>query len=81
MPQHNGYMDRALRARDPRFARILGKLGYKRRDMVAADPSVDELPVDEMAVLREEYQAAVGKRPFNGWDADTVRAKIADAKG
>jgi hypothetical protein len=32
------YMTRALRARDPRFATILGKLGYERSDMSAAEP-------------------------------------------
>lgn len=29
------YMDRAIKSRDPRFARVLGKLGYERSDMVA----------------------------------------------
>jgi len=38
MKSHS-YMTRAMRARDPRFARILGKLGYDRRDMVAIDPA------------------------------------------
>ena len=32
------YMDRAMTARDPRYAKILGKLGYERRDMVAEQP-------------------------------------------
>ena len=48
-----GYMDRALKAKDPRFARILGKLGYERRDMVAAEPVADD---DDLAALRAEYQ-------------------------
>lgn len=40
------YMTRALRARDPRFANILGKLGYERSDMTAADPEdTPESPV------------------------------------
>lgn len=74
----NGYLDRAERARDPRFARILGKLGYERRDMVAAPGPVKA--VDDLSGLREEYETKVGKRPFMGWDADTLREKIAAAK-
>lgn len=34
---------------------------------------------DELAELRAEYQAKIGKRPFHGWDADTLREKITDA--
>ena len=71
-----GYMDRALKAKDQRFARILGKLGYERRDMVAAPEASD----DDLSALRSEYQAAIGKKAFHGWDADTLRAKIAEAK-
>jgi hypothetical protein len=36
---------------------------------------------DEMAALRSEYQSLVGKRPFHGWDAETIKAKIAEARG
>ena len=71
------YMDRALKSRDPRFARILGKLGYERRDMVAAEPVSDD---DEITALRAEYQDVVGKKAFHGWDSDALRDKIADAK-
>ncbi|WP_422366405.1 hypothetical protein [Pelagibius sp.] len=35
---------------------------------------------DDLAALRAEYEEAVGKKPFNGWDADTLREKIAAAK-
>lgn len=69
------YMDRALQSRDPRFARVLGKLGYDRRDMGAEGQEADEL-----SPLREQYQAIVGKRPFMGWDADTLRQKMAEAR-
>jgi len=72
------YMDRALRAQDPRYARILGELGYGRRDMQAAHPAPD--PEEEMKALREEYQSVIGKRPYHGWDAETLKAKIAEAK-
>ena len=73
----SSYMDRALKSRDPRFARILGKLGYERRDMVASDPVADD---DDLAALRAEYQDVVGKKAFHGWDSDTLRDKIAEAK-
>jgi hypothetical protein len=33
---------------------------------------------DERVALRAEYFAKVGKRPFYGWDADTLRQKIAE---
>jgi hypothetical protein len=36
-------------------------------------------PADDMTVLRAEYEAKLGKRPFNGWDAAALRQKIADA--
>ena len=74
----SGYMDRAMRAADPRFARILGKLGYQRSDMTAA--KVEEAEADELDALRDEYKEAVGKRAYHGWDADTLREKIAEAK-
>lgn len=67
------YLDRAMKARDPRFAKIAGKLGYGTRQMAAA-------PRDDIDALRAEYEKIVGKRPFNGWKADTLRQKITDAK-
>jgi hypothetical protein len=112
------YMTRALRARDPRFARILGRLGYAAPEMTleaapsavplqASEPpaagadrsasasSADPLDHDgdgtkggskpaeqseELSALRAEYQAVLNKRPFHGWDAETLKAKIAEAK-
>jgi hypothetical protein len=35
---------------------------------------------DDLPSLRREYQQALGKRAFNGWDAATLREKIAAAK-
>lgn len=75
MAKHSGYMDRAMKSRDPRFRRVLAKLGYERRDMVATQP------VDDLTELRAEYQEVVGKKPFHGWDASTLREKIEDARG
>lgn len=35
---------------------------------------------DDLSALRKQYQEVVGKRPFAGWDAETLAAKIAEAK-
>lgn len=72
------YMTRALKAHDPRFARVLGKLGYERSDLASADPA--EGPgEDDLPSLRRAYEEQVGKKAYHGWDADALRAKIAEA--
>lgn len=76
----NRYLDRAERARDPRFAQILGKLGYERRDMVAVAATGAPKQSNDLTALRAEYEAKLGKRPFMGWDAESLREKIAAAK-
>ena len=76
--KNNSYMDRAMRAADPRFARILGKLGYQRRDMVDTSDADEG---DDLTALRAEYQDVVGKKAYHGWSADELRDKIAEAKG
>lgn len=81
--KQGSYMDRALKARDPRFARILGKMGYQRSDLVASarsplDHDNDGKPGgDHLAELRRLYQDKFGKRAFNGWDADAIRERLA----
>lgn len=35
---------------------------------------------EELAALRADYQQALGKRPYYGWDADELRRRIAEAK-
>lgn len=35
---------------------------------------------DDRASLRAEYKNIFGKSPFMGWDADTLREKIASAR-
>ena len=78
MAGNNTYMDRALRHSDPRYARVLGKLGYATRHLVAADvPTPDK--EDDLSDLRAQYQEIIGKRPFHGWDAETLKAKMAEA--
>ena len=32
----------------------------------------------DIADVRAEYERVVGKRPFHGWDAETLKAKIAE---
>jgi hypothetical protein len=67
------YMTRALRARDPRFARVLGKLGH-----APIGPVVDaEDGEDIMKVLRAGYARLAGKKAYHGWDEARLRAKIA----
>ncbi len=85
------YMTRALKASDPRFARVLGKLGYERADVVATPSDNDPLDHDgdgqkggskapELDALRADYQETVGKRAYHGWDIETLKAKIVEAK-
>lgn len=73
--KHQSYYNRALRAQDRRYARVFEKMGYSTRDMVSAEPEVDDL-----AALRAEYQDVVGKRAYHGWSADELREKIDAAK-
>ena len=84
-------MTRAMKSRDPRFSRILGKLGYDTKVEVAAPaealqtpatpvPVVPASEADELATVRAEYSEVVGKRPFMGWDVAMLREKIAAAK-
>ncbi len=85
------YMTRAMKASDPRFARVLGQLGYERADVVAGTESGDSLDhagderkgdskTTELDALRAEYNETVGKRAYHGWDVDTIKNKIAEAK-
>lgn len=65
-----------------RYADVLQKLGrgtYMTRDMRAQPVLPADPIVDELVALRAQYQDVVGKRPFHGWDAETIRQKIAEA--
>lgn len=68
----------------------LRKQGYKIIDARFASPGQapdetergDEDVTDQqdaMADLRAEYERVLGKKPFMGWDAETLKAKIAEA--
>ncbi|VXC81200.1 conserved hypothetical protein [Sphingomonas sp. T1] len=84
--KHQAYFTRALKANDPRYARVFGKLGYDRAD-IGSDGAATLKPTgtggtaDDLEQLRAEYQAAVGKKPYHGWDAAVLREKIVEAKG
>lgn len=74
------YKSGRTRRMQRRYADILQKLGhgtYMTRDMRAQPPGSDDV---ELAELRAEYQDVVGKRAYHGWDADTLRDKIEEAR-
>lgn len=77
----NGYYHRALKASDRRYRRVFERMGYGRRDMRAAEAPKPDDEQDGISALRAEYQKAVGRRPYHGWDADELRAKIAEVQG
>ena len=64
-------------------ARLLEALGKARggavRGRSEATRETSKATGDDIAALRTEYQAKLNKRPFNGWDAATLREKIAAA--
>lgn len=62
----------------------VGKPEAKAKKAVKAEPATGDDGDDDdakaaLADLRAEYKKVVGKTAFNGWDADTLKAKIADA--
>jgi hypothetical protein len=89
------YRTRMLSAGDPVTlgggdARLFEKHGWAeeakrraRRPQLDHDKDGNEggsaSPAEDMTALRAEYEAKLGKRPFNGWDAAALRQKIADA--
>lgn len=79
------YADKALRSRDPRFARVLGQIGYLRRDMRAIG-STSNSPIPEngagegLEELRAAYQAIKGRAPGASWGADRLRRLIDEAQ-
>lgn len=65
--------------RDARALHAVGKANYapayETRAMTAKASGMDP----ERAALREEYRSVSDKAPFNGWDNETLRQKIAEA--
>lgn len=68
----------AFEANDRSQARLLTALGRASAGQVEPAPE-PAAPDDELTALRAEYQAAVGKRAYHGWDAATLREKISAA--
>lgn len=60
--------------RDARLLVAIGKARYATENATASDGP----PVD-IAALRSAYTAKFGKKPFAGWDAETLQAKIAES--
>ena len=73
----NSYMDRALKAHDPRYARILGKLGYERSDMTPAEGSPEP---DELEAARAEFTRVTGRKPSQKWGIETLRKRTVAPK-
>lgn len=78
--------------RDARILAAIGKAKYVTREMRAVDPVVAEpepvsapepypAPVEDIADVRAAYERVVGRKPFMGWDIDTLRQKMAEAGG
>lgn len=40
--------------------------------------SVSHEPSEDLTALRAKYRKTVGKQAWHGWDAETLRQKIAD---
>lgn len=68
-------------ANDRSQSRLLAALGRARLVEEGGTKKAvkAEVQADAKAGLRAEYQRVYGKRAFNGWDADTLREKIAAA--
>lgn len=72
-----------------RLYEAMGKVEEAKRARRAMRPQLDhdgngqeggsKSPAEDLTALRAEYREKLGKNPFNGWDADTLRAKIAAA--
>lgn len=76
--QYTNGRERMMSRRDAEILQKLGRGSYMTRDM-RAQPVV-EPGDDALTALRAQYQDVVGKRPFHGWDAETLRQKIAEAR-
>lgn len=69
---------------DARLLAAIGKAKYRTAAVSAAPvqkatpAATTDLPApgDIRGPLREEYQRVLGKRPYPGWDAETLREKI-----
>jgi len=65
------YLTRAMKSKDPRYARIARYLG-RRRNVPEEAPDEE----DDLKYTRRLYHEVVGKRPYHGWDVDELLEKI-----
>lgn len=76
MKKNNSYMTRAMQARDPRFANVLGKLGFTA--------PADALPEVNMDLKKDEL-VEIAKSEGVEIDSDDTKAdiiaKIEEARG
>ncbi len=74
-------LERIANARDPRIRRIASKMGYQTRAMSADEPVEIKATIDDdLTSVRAEYEAKMGKKPYHGWDVETLRAKMAETE-
>jgi hypothetical protein len=45
-----------------------------------AEKIVQQTSEDELKLAREKYETVIGRRPYYGWDAETLRSKISEAQ-
>ena len=60
-----------------KLRRQLAEVTAERDELMAQLTAPVPPSEDPIASLRADYERATGKKPFNGWDADTLRAKLA----
>lgn len=58
-----------------RLAKLEAMLEPKNQLIESIEPKI-EIKLSELDQLREEYQEKVGKRPYHGWDIETLKQKI-----
>lgn len=79
------YATRRLKAGDYFVARTMADhralVATGRAKLANADgkPTSDDVP-DDLEKLRAEYVEVLGKRPYHGWDAQTLATKISEAR-
>lgn len=76
------YAMRRLKAGAPFVARTAAHARVLVAAKKAKFATVEEQepPLDDIDVLRAEYQGVIGRRPYHGWDAATLIQKIAEER-
>lgn len=64
---------------DARVLAALGSARYATPESEAGGGAAPAQSAGDLAALRAKYLEVTGKRPFTGWDAAKVRAKLAAA--